>query len=176
MAWEDGVSWVIRALGVGMYLVTGHGLTVGFNRMPARRRFRPNQAPNIALAVDGSMAIAGSTFTWVAQHRRHHRFADTAGDPHSPWRYGPGLGPTAAGPVARPPRLDLWGQPSDPGRWIPDLLADSDLQLVSRTATLWAWLSIVLSLFLGWLLTGTIGGALMALLWATGVRILLLQH
>ena len=66
--------------------------------------------------------------------------------------------------------------PSDPERWIPDLLADGDLQLISRTATLWAWLSIVLPFFLGWLLTGTLSGALLALLWASGVRILLLHH
>src|SRR5439155_9175489 len=48
--------------------------------------------------------------------------------------------------------------------------------LISRTATLWAWLSIVLPFFLGWLLTGTATGALAALLWASGVRILLLHH
>src|SRR5439155_15000517 len=48
--------------------------------------------------------------------------------------------------------------------------------LISRTATLWAWLSIVLPFSLGWLLTGTISGALLALLWASGVRILLLHH
>ena len=114
-AWEDGVSWVILALAGGMYLVTGHGLSVGFHRMLAHRSFRPNRAVKIALAIAGSMAIEGSVFTWVAQHRRHHLFADSAGDPHSPWRVRTRSRPTAARPVARPCRLVLCGQPLRPG-------------------------------------------------------------
>jgi stearoyl-CoA desaturase (Delta-9 desaturase) len=172
----DGVSWVILALAGGMYLVTGHGLSVGFHRMLAHRSFRPKRAVKIALAIAGSMAIEGSVFTWVAQHRRHHRFADSAGDPHSPWRYGRGLGPQLRGLGHAHVGWIFVANPSEPERWIPDLLADGDLQLISRTATLWAWLSIVLPFFLGWLLTGTISGALLALLWASGVRILLLHH
>jgi stearoyl-CoA desaturase (delta-9 desaturase) len=175
-AWDDGVGWVILALAGGMYLVTGHGVSVGFHRMLAHRSFRPNRVVKIALAIAGSMAIEGSVFTWVAQHRRHHAFADATGDPHSPWRYGSGLRPQLHG---------LWhahlgwffvANPSDPERWIADLVADGDLQLISRTATLWALLSIALPFFLGWLLTATLAGALAALLWAGGVRILLLHH
>jgi stearoyl-CoA desaturase (delta-9 desaturase) len=118
-----------------MYLVTGHGVSVGFHRMLAHRSFRPNRAAKIAFAIAGSMAIEGSVFTWVAQHLRHHAFADSTGDPHSPWRYGSGLGSELHG---------LWhahigwffvANPSDPERW-PDLLADSDLELIARTATL----------------------------------------
>ena len=26
--------------------------------------------------------------TWVADHRRHHKYSDRDGDPHSPWRFG----------------------------------------------------------------------------------------
>ena len=25
---------------------------------------------------------------WVADHRKHHKFSDAEGDPHSPWRFG----------------------------------------------------------------------------------------
>ena len=70
-AWDDGVSRVALAIAVGMYLVTGHGLSVGFHRMLTHRSFRPNRALKIALAIAGSMAAEGSVFTWVAQHRRH---------------------------------------------------------------------------------------------------------
>src|SRR5262249_55153539 len=91
--------------------------------------------------------IEGSVLTWAAQHQRHHAFADSAADPHSPWRHGSGLAPQLRG---------LWhvhlswlflANPSDPHRWIPDLLADGDLQLISRTATLWSWLLTVLPFF-----------------------------
>jgi stearoyl-CoA desaturase (delta-9 desaturase) len=175
-AWSDGVSRVALAIAAGMYLVTGHGLSVGFHRMLTHRSFRPNRALKIALAVAGSMAAEGSAYTWVAQHRRHHAYADSPGDPHSPWRYGNGFGPQLRG---------LWhahigwffeSNPSQPEKWIPDLLADRDLQIVSRTAIVWTLLSLALPSLLGWLLTGTPAGALAALLWAGGVRIFVLHH
>jgi stearoyl-CoA desaturase (delta-9 desaturase) len=175
-SWDDGVSRTALAIAAGMYLLTGHGLSVGFHRMLTHRSFRPTRALKIGLAVAGSMAAEGSAFTWVAQHRRHHAYADTPNDPHSPWRYGHGLGPQLRG---------LWhahlgwffeANPSHPERWIPDLLADRDLQIISRTATVWALLSLALPSFLGWLLTGTLAGALAALLWAGGARIFLLHH
>ncbi len=34
------------------------------------------------------MAIEGPVVRWVADHRKHHKFSDADGDPHSPWRYG----------------------------------------------------------------------------------------
>jgi stearoyl-CoA desaturase (delta-9 desaturase) len=175
-AWSDHVSRVAIAIAAGMYLITGHGLSVGFHRMLTHRSFRPHRALKIALAIAGSMAAEGSAFTWVAQHRRHHAYADTPGDPHSPWRYGNGFGPQLRG---------LWhahigwffeSNPSEPEKWIPDLLADPDLQLLSRTAILWTLLSLGLPSLLGWLLTGTLAGALAALLWAGGARIFLLHH
>jgi stearoyl-CoA desaturase (delta-9 desaturase) len=39
----------------------------------------------ITLAVAGSLALEGATVQWVADHRRHHAYADRDGDPHSPW-------------------------------------------------------------------------------------------
>ncbi len=38
----------------------------------------------VAFAIAGSMSIEGSVITWVADHRKHHAFADEEGDPHSP--------------------------------------------------------------------------------------------
>jgi stearoyl-CoA desaturase (delta-9 desaturase) len=66
--------------------------------------------------------------------------------------------------------------PSHPERWIRDLLADRDLQVISRTAPLWVLLSLAVPTFLRWLLTGTLTGALVTVLWAGGVRIFLLHH
>ena len=39
---------------------------------------------------------------WVADHRKHHKFSDQEGDPHSPWRYGDTRAGADQGPVARP--------------------------------------------------------------------------
>jgi stearoyl-CoA desaturase (delta-9 desaturase) len=174
--WDDGVSRTALAVAAGMYLLTGHGLPVGFHRMLSHRSFRPSRALKIGLAVAGSMAAEGSAFTWVAQHRRHHAYADTPEDPHSPWRYGTGFYPQLRGLWHAHVGWFFETNPSHPERWIPDLLADPDLQIISRTATLWVLLSLALPTFLGWLLTGTLAGALTMLLWAGGVRIFLLHH
>ena len=37
-----------------------------------------------SLAILGSAAIEGPVISWVADHRKHHAFADVPGDPHSP--------------------------------------------------------------------------------------------
>ena len=49
--------------------------------------------------------------TWVADHRRHHAFADKEGDPHSPWLFG--TTPARAGPrlLPRPPGLAVRPRP-----------------------------------------------------------------
>jgi stearoyl-CoA desaturase (delta-9 desaturase) len=174
--WDDGVSRTALAVAAGMYVLTGHGLSVGFHRMLTHRSFRPHRALKIALAIAGSMAAEGSAFTWAAQHRRHHAYADTPQDPHSPWRYGSGFCPQLRGLWHAQVGWFFETNPSQPERWIPDLLADSDLQIISRTATLWVLLSLALPTALGWLLTGTLTGALATLLWAGGVRIFLLHH
>src|SRR5215204_4889701 len=46
----------------------------------------------ITLVILGSMAIEGPVARWVADHRKHHKFSDRDGDPHSPWRYGNTMG------------------------------------------------------------------------------------
>lgn len=174
--WNDGISPIVLAIAAGMYVLTGHGLAVGFHRMFTHHSFRPTRPLKIALAIAGSMAAEGSVFTWVAQHRRHHAYADSPGDPHSPWCYGNGIGPQFRGLSHAHLGWFFKANPSHPERWIPDLLADRDLQVISRTATLWALLSLAIPTLLGWLLTGTLAGALATLLWAGAVRIFVLHH
>ena len=174
--WEGSVSPIALAIAAGMYLLTGHGVSVGFHRMLTHRSFRPSRGLKIALAIAGSMAAEGSVFTWVAQHRRHHAYADTAGDPHSPWCYGTGFLPQLKGLYHAHVGWFFQPNPSHPERWIPDLLADPDLQVVSRTATVWVLLSLALPTLLGGLLTGTLDGALATLLWAGAGRIFLLHQ
>src|SRR5690606_14979321 len=71
-----------------MYFLTGHGITVGYHRLFTHKSFKPNRAVKIGLAIAGSMAVEGPVVRWVADHRKHHKFSDRDGDPHSPWKYG----------------------------------------------------------------------------------------
>jgi stearoyl-CoA desaturase (delta-9 desaturase) len=82
------ISWLDVGLAVVMYAISGHGITVGFHRYFTHGSFKAKRPLRVALAIAGSLAIEGPVNTWVADHRKHHKFSDKDGDPHSPWRFG----------------------------------------------------------------------------------------
>jgi stearoyl-CoA desaturase (delta-9 desaturase) len=130
------------------------------------------------LAVLGSMAVEGPLVEWVATHRKHHRFSDQTGDPHSPHvDHGPGwrgalhgLGHAHVGWIFRGKDM------ANPERYAKDLLADRDLRLISRTFPLWVAVGLALPFGLGVALTGSLAGGLTGLLWGGAVRVFLLHH
>jgi stearoyl-CoA desaturase (delta-9 desaturase) len=176
LMWGHAVTLRDLVLATVLYLVTGHGITVGFHRLFTHSSFVPSRPLKIALAVTGSMALEGSVVGWVANHRRHHMYSDHQGDPHSPWRYG-------TGPLAQLRGL-AWAHvgwlfatdTTSVRRFAPDMLDDRDIATLSRLFPLFAVASLALPFALGWLLAGTIGGALSALVWAGVVRMALLHH
>lgn len=86
IGWQ-GVPWFAIALTAVLIIILGHGVTVGYHRLFAHRSYVANRPLKITLAVLGTMAFQGSIIGWVADHRRHHRYADRPGDPHSPlWK------------------------------------------------------------------------------------------
>jgi stearoyl-CoA desaturase (delta-9 desaturase) len=174
--WNHGIGWLDLGLGAGMYLVTGLGLSLGFHRLFSHRSFVPARWLKVTLAIAGTMGIEGSVTSWVSQHRRHHAFTDRAGDPHSPVPVGPGLSHQLRG---------LWHAhagwlfvPNEVNaeRWSPELLDDPDIAFVSRTVVLWTVLSFLIPTVIGWVVIGTIWGALLAGLWAGVIRVALLHH
>ena len=81
---DTGVAlWSVLLAGV-LYFVVGYGVTVGFHRLFTHKSFQATRPLKIALAALGSMSFQGSIIGWVADHRRHHQFTDSPGDPHSP--------------------------------------------------------------------------------------------
>src|SRR2546427_9128922 len=88
VAWGWGLSWRDVAIGLIPYLLSGLGITVGFNRYFTHGSFKAVRWLRIALAVAGSLAVEGEGIQWGADHRRHHAYAHREGDPHSPGRFG----------------------------------------------------------------------------------------
>ena len=84
LVWNHGVG--VTALGILAigYVLTGVGITVGYHRLFTHRSFKTRRTVRVTLAVLGSMAVEGPVIEWVATHRKHHRFSDHPGDPHSP--------------------------------------------------------------------------------------------
>lgn len=82
--WERYVSPLDVALFVGMYLVTGFGVTIGFHRLLTHRSFDTNSIVKALLLILGTMALQGNPITWASTHIEHHANSDTDDDPHSP--------------------------------------------------------------------------------------------
>ena len=87
-AWGWGLNWHDIVIGAVFYWVSGLGITVGYHRYFTHSSFKAKPGLRVALAIAGSLAMEGPVVTWVADHRRHHKYSDKEGDPHSPWRYG----------------------------------------------------------------------------------------
>ncbi|MFN8027819.1 MAG: acyl-CoA desaturase [Acidimicrobiia bacterium] len=84
----DGIGkpfpWFPVVLTAVLIVIFGHGVTIGFHRLFTHKAFVAKRPLKIFLAVLGTMAFQGSVIGWVADHRRHHRWSDRPGDPHSP--------------------------------------------------------------------------------------------
>jgi stearoyl-CoA desaturase (delta-9 desaturase) len=166
-----GVPWVNLALAAGFAAVIGHGVTIGFHRLFTHRSFEANRPLKILLAAVGSLSFQGSLIGWVADHRRHHRFSDRDGDPHSPWMSG-------EKPVAG--WRGLWhahvgwcftNEPTSRARFAADLLADPDLVMIDRLFVPFCAITLGVPFGIGFALKGTLAGAVGTLLWAGVLRI-----
>jgi stearoyl-CoA desaturase (Delta-9 desaturase) len=176
MAWGGWLGWTDVGIAVLMYAITGHGVTVGFHRYFTHKSFKPNRALKVVMAVAGSMAIQGPVIRWVADHRKHHKFSDREGDPHSPWRYGKSVGALTKG-LLHAHMMWLFDPEQTPQRkYAPDLLKDRDIVRVSRAFPGWVAVSLLLPAVLGGLLTWSWAGALTAFFWGSLVRVGLLHH
>ncbi|WP_020523820.1 acyl-CoA desaturase [Catelliglobosispora koreensis] len=176
LAWGWGLTVVDIVLAVTVYLVAGFGVTAGFHRYLTHGAFKSRRWLRITLAVAGSLAVQGSPTQWVANHRRHHAFSDREGDPHSPWRYGTGVGALLKGLGYAHVGWMLRRELSNRSRFAPDLVADRDMQLVGRLFGPLVVLSLGGPALVGGLVTGTWTGALTAFFWAGIVRMALLHH
>jgi len=164
------------ALAAGFYVVTGFGVTVGYHRLFAHRSFRAHRWLKLVIAGAGSMAVEGSPISWVANHRRHHRFSDRPGDPHSPHLHGNELFGQLRGFVHAHVGWLFATDPTTARQYAPELMDDRDCRVISRLFPVFAIFSFAAPFFLGWLVSGAIGGALTALLWAGVARMALLHH
>lgn len=174
--WGSAVNLSDLVIAGVFYLVTGFGITVGFHRLFTHGGFGPRRSLKIALAVMGSMAVEGSVTSWVATHRRHHMFSDHDGDPHSPHRYGDQGRALVRGLLFSHVGWLFTSDASSASRFAPDMLRDRDLRRIDRLFPLLAVASLAVPAGIGYALSGTLAGAVAALLWAGLVRMALLHH
>ena len=176
--WSELLGWHDLVVFGVMYMLTGLGVTVGFHRHLTHRAFATKRWVRGTLAVLGSAAIEGPVISWVADHRKHHAFADQPGDPHSPHvDHGHGLRGALRGLAhAHVGWLFIHTHRGAKQRYAPDLLADPVVRFVDRTFLLWAVGGLGAAFVLGYAIGGTLTAALTGLLWGGGVRMLVVHH
>ena len=136
---------------------------MGFHRYFAHGAFKTSRPLRIALAVAGSLTFQGPVIDWVADHRRHHAFADKDGDPHSPWPFGTTPVAVAKGFWHAHLRWLFAHNRTNAARFAPDLLADPDLGRVNDTFLWWGVASLTAPALLGGLISWSWWGAVTAL-------------
>ncbi|GAA1567666.1 MULTISPECIES: acyl-CoA desaturase [Streptomyces] len=176
LAWGWGVSWLDLGLMVFMYFLTCHGITIGFHRYFTHGSFKAKRPLRIVLAVLGSMAVEGPLVRWVADHRKHHRFSDHEGDPHSPWRYGESVPALLKGLCWAHMGWLFDEEQTDQRKYAPDLVKDPVMRGISRWFVGWTVLSLALPPLVGGLVTMSWWGAFTAFFWGSLVRVALLHH
>ncbi|MFJ6665433.1 acyl-CoA desaturase [Streptomyces sp. NPDC091383] len=132
--------WLFAA----MYFVHMFGITVGFHRYLAHKAFKTSPAFEAVMMIAGSMGAQGPLMFWVITHRRHHRFSDQDGDPHSPNLHGWAFKARMRGLwYAHMPWM-LSPEASKVTVFGPDVLRSRRLMFFNRTYPQWVLLGLVL--------------------------------
>ena len=177
LLWNEAVGWTDLVLFLGLYVICGFGITIGYHRMLTHHAFEAVRPLKAALLVAGSFALQGSALDWAIDHRTHHAYSDKEGDPHSP-HHGFARGPLGAikGLLHAHMGWMFRHNRTDQERYGKDILQDRLTMTVSRLFPLWAVLTFVVPFVLGGLLTLSWKGAVTGLVWGGLVRLFFNHH
>ena len=114
--------------------------------------------------------------TWVSDHRRHHKYSDKEGDPHSPWRYGDDWKALSKGLVYAHIGWLFDPNKTSQEKFSPDLLADRRIKTVDKLFPALVAVTLLLPALIGGLWGMSWQGALTAFFWGSLVRVALLHH
>ena len=170
------LDWQAIVIGIVFYLFSGLGIAMGFHRYFTHGSFKSKRAFKIALGIAGSMAVEGPVLDWVSDHRRHHKYSDKEGDPHSPWRFGDDLKALTKGMVWAHMGWLFDRDVTSHKKYSPDWLADKDIVRMHRMFPALVALTLALPAVIGGLWTLSWQGAVIAFFWASLVRVSFLHH
>ena len=174
LAWNSFFGPLDLILLVGMYLICGYGITIGYHRYFSHKSFNAPRWVVFMLGFCGSMAMQGPMFWWVATHRAHHKYSDQEGDPHSPHAdadhgFFKGFWHAHMGWL-------LQSNTAPVHKYVADLKSDPMLRWIDRNSTLCVLVGMALPTILGGLITMTWMGALTGFIWGGLVRVLIEHH
>jgi stearoyl-CoA desaturase (delta-9 desaturase) len=175
-AWGWGLGWHDVIIALAFYYVSGLGISMGFHRYFTHGSFKATTGFRVALAIAGTLAVEGPVLTWVADHRRHHKYSDREGDPHSPWRFGDDWRALTKGLAWAHIGWMFDGNHTSQEKFCPDLLADKKIARISALFPALVAFSLLAPALIGGLWSWSWAGALTAFFWGSLVRIAFLHH
>ncbi len=181
LTWGTGFNWTYASIAFGMAFLSAVGVNVGYHRLFTHRAFKAPAPVRYVLAALGSIAVQGPVIRWTAEHRRHHEFSDTEGDPHSPHMgvngsWGDGFLATLRGAYHGHVGWLFAPRTKGLGKYVRDLRRDPMLVLVDRQFPMWVLVGLAVPAVLGGLLTMSWMGVVLGFLWGGLVRILVVHH
>lgn len=177
LLWGWAVGWLDLALLLGMHVVCGLGITVGYHRLLTHSSFETKPWVRGLFTIMGSLAIEGPPSGWVADHRRHHTYSDDEGDPHSPHGYGPGFWGGVKGAYHAHIGWMFRSRSTSVQRFAPKLLKDKAVMRIDRLFPIFIPLAILIPAVLGFVLSGgQLKAALTGAFWGGAVRIFVTHH
>ena len=106
--WAETHHYILAII---VYFFTGAiGMSGTYHRLLSHKSYQSSKMWEYFGSICGTLGGTGSTIAWCAVHREHHRFTDTAKDPHCPHHQG----------FFRVQFLSMFHQPHV--RYVPDLL------------------------------------------------------
>jgi stearoyl-CoA desaturase (Delta-9 desaturase) len=176
LAWGWALSWHDIVIAVPLYLFSGLGIAMGFHRYFTHGSFKATRGFKILLGVAGSMALEGPLLDWVSDHRRHHKYSDKEGDPHSPWRFGDDWKALCKGMAWAHMGWFFDRGITSHKKFSPDWLADADIVAVNRLFPALTAATLLTPALIGGLWSMSWQGAATAFFWAGLVRVSFLHH
>ena len=174
--WWNDFKAIDIVLFFTMYVLTGFGITIGYHRYFTHHSFKCKPWLRNLLLILGSMAGQGPLVYWVATHRRHHRFSDHEGDPHSPLLDKSSWFARVKSFWHAHMGWIFYMAPEDYPTYAADLYRDPHIIKMSYAYLFWLALGLIIPAIIAGLWTQSWTGAWMGFVWGGLVRMAVGQH
>lgn len=79
-------KWSTGIFAMGMYTISGLGITAGAHRLWAHRAYKAKWPLRLILMIFNTVAFQDCAMHWARDHRVHHKYSETDADPHNATR------------------------------------------------------------------------------------------
>lgn len=84
---NHGIGWTEIILTISSYYIYNITVGVGLHRLWSHNAFKINKFVEFILVMLSAGTLQGPALSWASNHYKHHAFTDKAQDPHSPSKF-----------------------------------------------------------------------------------------